>query len=83
MSQRELLLVLAHAQLCGACRERLLAAPQVVLTGRLLSEGEREIIGRLQSADFFTPERLAKASGVEAAELNEYADHPVVRLRHL
>lgn len=83
MSQRELLLALAHAQLCVACRERLIAAPQAVLTGRLLSEGEREIIGRLQAADFFTPERLAKASGVSADELNEYANHPVVRLRHL
>lgn len=83
MSQRELLLVLAHAQLCGACRERLLAAPQAVLTGRLLSEGERESIARLQAADFFTPERLARVSGVSAAELNEYANHPVVRLRHL
>jgi hypothetical protein len=83
MSQRELLFVLAHAQLCAACRERLLAAPQAVLIGRMFSAAERETIGRLQAADFFTPERLAKVSGVSVDELSEYANHPVVRLRHL
>jgi hypothetical protein len=83
MSHRELLFVLTHAQLCVACRDRLLATPQAVLTGRLLSGEERETISRLQAADFFTPERLAKASGVSTGELNEYANHPVVRLRHL
>ncbi len=83
MSQREMVFVLAHAQLCAGCRDRLLASPQAVLTGRSLSGEERETISRLQAADFFTPERLAKVSGVSTGELNEYANHPVVRLRHL
>jgi hypothetical protein len=83
MSQRELVFVLAHAQFCVACRDRLIVSPQAVLTGRMLSAEERETIARLQAADFFTPERLAKVSGVSAGELSEYANHPVVRLRHL
>lgn len=83
MSQREMMFVLAHAQFCAACRDRLVATPQAVLTGRALSSEEREIIARLQAADFFTPERLARVSGVSVGELGEYANHPVVRLRHL
>lgn len=83
MSQRELLLVLAHAQFCSACRQRLLTSPQAVLVGRSLTSEEKAALGRLQESDFFTPERLAEASGVSVAEINEHSNHPVVRLRHL
>ncbi|MGC8782714.1 MAG: hypothetical protein ACP5UQ_17775 [Anaerolineae bacterium] len=83
MSQRELLFVLAHAQLCAACRGRLLSAPQSVFAGHALTDGEKEALARLHEADFFTPERLGEAAGVSVAELNEHANHPVVRLRHL
>lgn len=83
MSQRELLLVLAHAQFCSACRQRLLTAPQAVLTGRSLTGEAKAALAQLQESDFFTPERLAEASGVSVAEINEYCNHPVVRLRHL
>ena len=83
MSQRELMFVLAHAQFCSTCRARLLSAPQAVVTGRALSNDEKEALVRLTEADFFTPERLAEASGVSVRELNEYSNHPVVRLRHL
>ncbi len=83
MSQRELLFVLAHAQLCAACRNRLLAAPQTVCAGHALTEAEKEALSVLHETDFFTPERLGEAAGVSVAELNERANHPVVRLRHL
>ena len=83
MSRRELLFVLAHVQFCGACRGRLLAGPQAVLTGRALTDEEKAVLTRLKEPDFFTPERLAEASGVSVAEINEYSNHPVVRLRHL
>ncbi len=40
------------------------------------------MLGELTSEDFLTPDRLAKAAGVTIAELAEYRDHPIVRLRH-
>lgn len=83
MSQREMLFVLAHAQLCAACRNRLLTAPQTVFANHALTDGEKEVLSGLHEADFFTPERLGEAAGVGAAQLNDYANHPVVRLRHL
>lgn len=83
MSQRELLFILAHAQLCAACRGRLLATPEAVFAGHALTEAEKERLTHLQEADFFTPERLGEAAGVSVGELNDHANHPVVRLRHL
>jgi hypothetical protein len=83
MSQRELLFVLAHAQLCAACRDRLLASPEAVFAGHALTEAEKERLTNLHETDFFTPERLGEAAGVSIGELNEHANHPVVRLRHL
>ncbi len=83
MSQREMLLVLAHAQLCTACRERLLASPKTVCAGRMLTDDEKEALLRLKETDFFTPERLAATAGASAAEISEYGNHPVARLRHL
>ena len=83
MSQRELLLLLAHTQMCLTCRDRLLAAPQAALAGHNLGTAERELLYQLKEADFFTPERLAAATGVKTAEINEYSNHPIVRLRHL
>lgn len=83
MSQRELLFVLAHAQFCTACRQRLLSAPQAVIVGRALTADEKMILTRLTEADFFTPERLAQAAGSSTADLSASGNHPVVRLRHL
>ena len=83
MSQRELIFVLAHAQLCTSCRGRLLASPQDALAGRWLTAEEKAMVERLKDADFFTPERLAEAAGVSVSQLNESSNHPVVRLRHL
>ncbi len=83
MSQREMLLVLAHAQLCTACRERLLTSPQAVFSGRMLTDAEKEALLRLKESDFFTSERLAATTGNSVAEINEYGNHPVARLRHL
>ncbi len=83
MSQRELVFVLAHAQLCTACRGRLLASPQDALAGRWLTAEEKEAVVRLKESDFFTSERLAEATGVSVAQLSESSNHPVVRLRHL
>ena len=83
MSQRELVFVLAHAQLCTSCRGRLLASPQQALVGRWLTTEEKEAVVSLKESDFFTSERLAEAAGVSVSQLNESSDHPVVRLRHL
>jgi len=83
MSQRELIFVLAHAQLCTACRGRLLESPQDALAGRWLTAEEKEAVLRLRDTDFFTSERLAEMTGVSVAQLTESSNHPVVRLRHL
>ena len=82
MSQRELLLVLAHAHGCSACRNRLLADPMSVTRSRALSEGEKERLIRLKTEDFITPDTLARATGVTMSQLEEYQNHPVTRLRH-
>jgi hypothetical protein len=78
-----MLLVLAHAQLCTACRERLLASPKTVFAGRMLTDTEKEALLRLTETDFFASERLAATAGTSVAEINEYSNHPVARLRHL
>ncbi len=83
MSQREFMIVLAHAHVCGACRDKLLATPQAVFIGRALTQDEKERLTSLEFADFITPDRLAHAVGSEAAELDAYRDQPIVRLRHL
>ena len=83
MSQREMLLVLAHAHGCTACRDRLLRDPAATLRGRSLSDAEKGTITRLKFEDFITPDLLARAAGTTMAELDEYRDQPVVRLRHL
>ncbi len=83
MSQRELLLVLAHAHGCHACLSRLLADPAAITRGRSLSQAEKDVLSQLKSEDFMTPELLSKAAGVTASQLEEYRDHPVTRLRHL
>ncbi len=83
MSQREFMIVLAHAHVCGACRARLLADAAAVSTGRPLSEDEKEVLGRLKFEDFITPDTLARAAGCTVADLDAYRDQPVVRLRHL
>jgi hypothetical protein len=64
------------------CRSRLLAEPESVFRGRWLSAAERDVLARLKADDFLTPELLARAAGVTLSQLEEYRDHPVVRLRH-
>ena len=83
MSQREMLLVLAHAHGCTACRERLLRDPAAALRGHALSEAEKDVLARLSFDDFITPDLLARAAGTTLTELDAYRDQPVARLRHL
>jgi hypothetical protein len=83
MSQREFMIVLAHAHICTACRSRLLGNPSGILANRSLTPAEQETLGRLTFEDFITPDLLAHAAGSSAAELDAYRDQPVVRLRHL
>jgi len=82
MSQREVLIMLAHAQWCAACRGRLLAEPDAVFIGRALSAAEKEVLARLTEEDFMTPGTLARALESTVSELDSYSDHPVARLRH-
>jgi hypothetical protein len=82
VSQRELLLVLAHAHGCTLCRDRLLTEPASVFRGRSLNDAEKEALTRLKSTDFITPELLSRATGITMSQLEEYRDHPVARLRH-
>jgi hypothetical protein len=83
MSTREALIVLAHAQWCEPCRQRLLTDPAATLRGRALTSEEKESLAGLTEGDFYTLERLALAAGSSVEELGGYRDHPVVRLRHL
>ena len=82
MSSREVLIILAHAQMCDRCQERLVGDPSTVLRGRAVTDDERALLSGLTSADFACAERLAEASGHDVSELMEYHDHPVARLRH-
>jgi hypothetical protein len=59
-----------------------LSAPDRISRGRALTSEEIAMLGELTFEDFLTPDRLAKAAGVTIAELAEYRDHPIVRLRH-
>lgn len=83
MSQREFMIVLAHAHICGACRDKLISTPGAVFSGRALSPDEKARLTDLQFADFITPDTLARATGSQVAELDAYREQPVVRLRHL
>jgi hypothetical protein len=82
MSAREALIILAHAQMCERCRERLLDDPDSIFRGRAVTDDEKARLSGLASVDFATSERLAEASGYDIGELNQYREHPVVRLRH-
>jgi hypothetical protein len=82
MSQREVLIVLAHALSCPTCRSRLLETPQAVLRGRALTEDEKANLIKLTDKDFVTTELLARSSGTTSSDLQSYTDHAVVRLRH-
>ncbi len=82
MSSREVMIVLAHAQTCEPCRERLLKDPLAVLRGRALSDEEKATLSGLAAEDFGSAEQLAQAVGCTLADLFEYRDHPVARLRH-
>jgi hypothetical protein len=83
MSQREFMIILAHAHVCSACRSKVLAAPGSVLASRPLTEVEKERLTGLEAEDFITPDALARATGISPADLNAYQDEAVVRLRHL
>ena len=82
MSAREALIILAHAQMCEHCQERLLNDPTTVFRGRALTDEEKARLSAIKPADFATPERLAEVSGYNVDELDQYRDHPVARLRH-
>jgi hypothetical protein len=82
VSQKEFLIVLAHASSCLSCRYKLLGDPGSVLRGRALTEEEREKLSHLSDQDFVTTELLARGAGTTPDELRAYADHAVVRLRH-
>ena len=74
--------MLAHAVNCVACRERLLADPHAVFNGHALTAEEKERLAKLAPENFVTTQMLAQAAGVATAEIQEYRDHPVARLRH-
>lgn len=82
MSQREVLIVLAHALSCSVCRGRLLETPQTVLRGHALTDAEKETLSKLTGKDFVSADLLAGSTGTTKADLQTYADHAVVRLRH-
>ena len=82
MSHREVLIMLAHARWCSACRDKLVTDPAPFFVGRALSEDEKNRLAELTADDFGLPARLVQAAGVTIDELDQYADHPVVRLRH-
>ena len=83
MSDREFCIVLAHALWCGACRARLIQDPASVTTGRSLSGDEKGRLAILTEEHFSSPNTLAKTVNLTTDQLASFADHPVVRLRHL
>ncbi len=83
MSQREFMIVLAHTHVCSACRDQLLNRPTAALASRPLTAAEKEALGALKFENFLTPDALAHAAGIRAADLDAYRDEAVVRLRHL
>jgi hypothetical protein len=82
MSQREVLIMMAHALGCMSCRDRLLEEPDKVFRGRSLTGEEKEALAKLTSADFITTELLSRKINIPADQIREYRDHPVARLRH-
>ncbi len=82
MSQREVLIVLAHALNCHVCRGKMMESPEAIFRGRNLSEVEKESLAKLTEGDFYTTQLLARGSGVSVDDLRTYQDHPVARLRH-
>lgn len=83
MSQRELLIILAHTHVCEACRSRLLVDPEAVLAARPLTPAERESLSRLKPEDYATADSLGHAAGIAADDLQAFRSEAVVRLRHL
>ena len=77
------MIVLAHTHVCGMCRQRLLEDQSSAVSARSLSEQERAALAGLTFDDYLSPESLARAAGVIAADLEAFRDEPVVRLRHL
>lgn len=76
-------LLLGHIMQCGDCQERFLSDPQRALIGRKVTDEQRERLLALQPEDFESSTTLAKAAGLDAAELIEMINHPRARLRHL
>ena len=83
MSQREFMIVVAHTHVCTMCRGRLLSDPEATLSGRPLSEDEKARLAALTFENYITPDTLARATGITQADLDEYRDQGVVRLRHI
>ena len=82
MSQREVLIMLAHARWCATCRAKLLTEPLPLFVGRALSDDEKTLLANLKADAFASPARLVQQTGFSLDELDTYAAHPVVRLRH-
>lgn len=77
------LIVAGHAWQCPACRVRLLQDPDAVLLRQGLTSEERQLLGEIDAEDWITIGSLARAIGVERAELESALGHPLCRLRHL
>ena len=76
-------LLLGHVWRCTACRESLLAQPELFWIGFKLDQQQRTCIKQLDDDAFHTLMRLAQVSGLSLNELNAAVDHPRARLRHL
>jgi 3'-phosphoadenosine 5'-phosphosulfate sulfotransferase len=76
-------LLLGHLWRCSACRESLLAQPELFWVGYKLDQAQRDCIKSLSDESFHTVVRLAEVSGLSVNELYVAIDHPRARLRHL
>ncbi|MDH7485417.1 MAG: hypothetical protein QHJ81_03980 [Anaerolineae bacterium] len=76
------LIVAGHAWQCLACRSKLLADPDGVLTQQGLSPEERQLLSQIEPGAWATVTSLAEALGVARCDLEEAMRHPRSRLRH-
>jgi hypothetical protein len=77
------LIVAGHAWQCPACRAKLQADPDAVLTRQGLTGEERQLLAGLEPGDWTTVGSLARALGVVRSDVEGALAHPLCRLRHL
>ncbi len=83
MRSENLLIIAGHTWQCLDCQNKLLADPVKAVIGHRLMSEEQEALGKLSRADFATMTSLASALHLDRHALDDIANNPRCRLRHL